>query len=123
MTFPRLKEFAFLREVNPVDRMLRRIRMQWTRDMVDDVRAFQGLDVVEELERLLTTELAHAAERDILINIPLQGISHRFYSTITIQPANGLTFPKLRVLPLPITIYPRELTGLIWSPYVIQPLL
>jgi len=50
---------------------LRRITARWTPEMVQDVRAFQGIDAEAELTALLSEQMAHEIDREILMDIRL----------------------------------------------------
>ena len=47
----------------------RRIRAQWTPEMVQSLNAYHGIDAVDELIRLLNQELTAQIDRDIIQNM------------------------------------------------------
>lgn len=67
-----MKTFKFLKGHTGgvlVNAGVRTIRARWTPELVQDINTYHGIDVVDEMTRLLSQQLTEEIDREILGNI------------------------------------------------------
>lgn len=52
---------------------VRSLRATWTTELADDIDAFHGIDIVEEMEGLLTQELAQIEPQPFVVYTSMEG--------------------------------------------------
>lgn len=73
---------------------VRTIRAQWTPEMVEDINAYHGINIEDELTALLSEEIARTIDREIVQNLTFPMVRRVAAQTlgqelVNVQPLNA----------------------------------